>query len=52
VAPAQAPPTPARAGKITLKQELYELQKTANKRKFIYDSNGKVIDTEPFIIND
>ncbi|KAG1717180.1 DNA polymerase type B, organellar and viral-domain-containing protein [Suillus lakei] len=38
-------------GKITIKDEIYTLMVTENKRKLIYDNN-KLIETKPLIIND
>lgn len=37
-------------GKITIKDQLYSLQVTENKRRLIY-SNKKLLGTQPFIIN-
>jgi len=39
-------------GYISLKEELYTLRITSNKRELIYDSNGKFVDTKPFELND
>ena len=36
---------------LEVKDELYTLQVTENKRKLIYDTNNKFIDTAPYIIN-
>ena len=36
---------------ITLKDQIYELQKTENKRKIIYNLNDIGINTEAYIIN-
>ena len=33
---------------ITLKDQIYELQKTENKRSIIYDKNNIAISTKPF----
>ena len=38
-------------GNITIKDQLYSLKVTANKRILIYDSNEKLINTKPIIIN-
>jgi hypothetical protein len=37
-------------GEITIKNQIYKLMPTSNKRKLIY-KNNKLIDTKPFIIN-
>lgn len=39
-------------GNIEIKDELYTLQVTDNKRKLIYNENNKLIRTEPYIINE
>ena len=39
-------------GSIKIKQEIYTLAVTENKRKLIYDDNGILIDTMPFTLND
>lgn len=39
-------------GYISLKDEMYTLKVTSNKRELIYDSNGKFVDTKPFELND
>lgn len=36
---------------ITIKEQLYTLKVTSNKRQLIYDSNNKFIETRPYIIN-
>ena len=36
---------------ITIKEQIYNLISTENKRKLIRDANGKIIRTEPFKIN-
>ena len=36
---------------ITVKDQIYSLKVTANKRKLIYDKN-KLINTKPYIIKD
>lgn len=38
-------------GDITLKKQVYDLQKTANKRAIIFDANYKAIDTKAYTIN-
>jgi hypothetical protein len=38
-------------GSIKIKDELYTLRVTNNKRKLIYDENNKLINTFPFTIN-
>ena len=37
-------------GNITLKNQIYELQKTENKRIIIYDGNNVAINTKPYSI--
>ena len=37
-------------GNITIKNEIYTLMLTENKRKIIFDSNNKFIDTKPLIL--
>jgi hypothetical protein len=37
---------------IEVRNEMYTLQVTDNKRKLIYDNNNKLIGTTPYIIND
>lgn len=39
-------------GNITIKNEIYTLMVTHNKRKIIYDDNNKFIDTSPLFIQD
>jgi hypothetical protein len=39
------------SGYISVKNELYTLKVTDNKRKLIYDRNNKLIGTVPFVIN-
>jgi hypothetical protein len=39
------------SGSIEVKDQLYELSMTENKRHFIFDKSGKVVDTKPFVIN-
>ena len=39
-------------GNITIKDQLYSLQVTGNKRKLIYNENNKLIDSKPFVINE
>lgn len=39
-------------GKINILEELYTLKVTDSKRKLIYDKNNKLIETEPYIINE
>jgi hypothetical protein len=36
---------------ITVKDQIYTLSVTSNKRKLIYDKNNKLINTKPYIIN-
>ena len=36
---------------ITIKEQLYTLKVTSNKRQLIYDSNNKFIGTKPYIID-
>jgi hypothetical protein len=36
---------------ITIKDQIYSLKVTGNKRHLIYDYNNKLIRTDPFIIN-
>ena len=38
-------------GSITIKEQIYNLISTENKRKLIRDDSGKIIRTEPFKIN-
>jgi hypothetical protein len=38
-------------GNITIKNEIYTLMLTENKRKLIFDTNNKFIDTKPLILN-
>jgi hypothetical protein len=38
-------------GDIKIREDLYTLKVTENKRKLIYDSNNKFIGTIPFVIN-
>jgi len=38
-------------GEIELKEQIYQLSKTANKREFIYNNNDKAIDTKAYSIN-
>ena len=33
-------------GNITLKDQVYDLQKTSNKREFIFNSDNRAIDTK------
>jgi len=35
---------------ITVKDQIYTLKVTSNKRNLIYDSNNKLINTKPYII--
>ena len=39
-------------GNIEIRNDLYTLQVTNNKRKLIYDENNKLINTQPYIINE
>jgi hypothetical protein len=39
-------------GQIEIKNQVYSLKATENKRQFIYDKKGIAIDTKPFSIND
>jgi hypothetical protein len=39
-------------GNISIKEEIYTLSATENKREFVYDSNNKIVDTKPLIISD
>ena len=39
-------------GNITIKDQLYTLKVTENKRRLIYNNDGILIGTTPFIIND
>jgi len=39
-------------GNISVINQLYTLKVTDNKRKLIYDQNNKLIDTNPYIINE
>ena len=38
-------------GRIKVKDEIYTLSITENKRKIIYNENNKFIDTSPIILN-
>jgi len=38
-------------GNIQIRNDLYTLQVTNNKRKLIYNSNNKLINSTPYIIN-
>ena len=38
-------------GYISIKEEVYTLTITTNKRELIYDSNGKFVSTKPFVLN-
>jgi hypothetical protein len=37
-------------GEITIKNQIYKLTATSNKRAFVY-KKGKIIGTKPFVIN-
>jgi hypothetical protein len=39
-------------GNISVLNELYTLQVTSNKRKLIYNEDGLLISTVPYIINE
>jgi hypothetical protein len=39
-------------GNIEIKNEMYTLQVTDNKRELIYDNNNQLINTIPYIINE
>ena len=39
-------------GNITIMEQLYNLQVTDNKRKLIYNNDGMLIGTSPYIINE
>ena len=38
-------------GEINIKNQLYTVKATENKRQLVYDKNGLAIKTRPFIIN-
>ena len=39
-------------GYISIKEELYTIIATENKRKLIYDKNNILVDTKPFILEE
>jgi hypothetical protein len=38
-------------GNILIKEQLYELARTENKREFVYDEKGLAISTKAFTLN-
>ena len=39
-------------GQINVKDQLYTLKATSNKRQLVYDNDNKLVSTKPYTIND